>query len=404
MGRKKQQVRKVTTLDYSRQNAVYTHRRKKKLPIVLAIVFVLVLAGAGAAFAYIHNLNSKIQIEDEEVTESLTEVKENVEPYWTLILGSDARPEESESNSRSDVIMLVRVDQNNKQLTLVSIPRDTLVDIEGYGTNKINAAYSYGGAQLAISTIEEFAGVKISHYAEIYFDGVETLVDSIGGITVDVPEYASYADVTLDPGVQTLTGHEAMILARVRKTYSQGDFTRTYVQRLLVQAMVEKVLSQPVTSLPSIVESIAGCFTTDMSLNDLIALAQAMQGITSENMYSAMAPSTAGMVDGVSYTFTYINQWKLLMQKADEGVDPTLSDEEIAICGTESTETTDLVMTTGLPDTVKTQLEELASQQAAAAAAAAAGTDGTATDATGTSSSTSATTQTSQTAPVSQSE
>ncbi|CDD78428.1 cell envelope-related function transcriptional attenuator common domain protein [Cryptobacterium sp. CAG:338] len=83
--------------------------------------------------------------------------------------------------------ILARVDPKEKEVTLISIPRDTQVDIPGHGTQKINAAYAFGGASLAVDTVSELAGVPISHYAEIDFDGFKAVVDALGGIEVDVP-------------------------------------------------------------------------------------------------------------------------------------------------------------------------------------------------------------------------
>ncbi len=365
---------------YSRKNATYEHRRgwsslatwQKRLFVIVLVLVALIAAAAGAAIALWQNTNEEVQIQDNELTESLTAVEdENIDPYWVLILGSDSRSQKTD-RARSDVLMMARIDPNTPRVTLVSIPRDTKVNIKGYGVNKINAAYALGGASLAVKTVESYAGIKISHYVEIYFSGLEDLVDKLGGVTVNVPEYVKYSDVELKPGKQSLTGHQALIFARCRKTYTQGDFTRTQCQRILVSALVKKVLAQDATNLPSVVTSAAKCFKTDMALEDLIALAQRMQGLTSKNIYSGMAPSTTGMVDGVSYTFTYINQWKVIMQKAKQGKKPTLTDEEKTICGSVATNTEDMDMSESLSKDIKSQLEKYwASQEKKKADAAA---------------------------------
>lgn len=351
---------------YSRENASYEHRRgwkalsKAKKVAVVVIILIAIICGiaGGAAFALWQNVQENSQIKDEELDEVLEPVEEEtIDPYWMLILGSDSRAEASD-RARSDVIMLCRIDPETPRVTMVSIPRDTKVQIEGYGTQKINAAYALGGRKLAVKTISKYAGVKISHYAEIYFSGLEDLVDQLGGVTVDVPEYVSYSDVTLQPGKQKLNGHEALIFARCRKTYALGDFTRTKCQRILVKALVEKVLAQPATNYPSILTKATKCFSTDLELDELVTLATKMQGMDKDGFYSGMCPSTTGTVDGVSYTFSYINQWKLLMQKADAGEKPKLTKKEQEICGYTATNTTDLDMKSGLPADVEASLEE----------------------------------------------
>lgn len=348
---------------YSRNSSNYSHRTGwrsfsalKRGVIIAAIVIVAALAAiAGAALAMWQNTADAVKLEDDTIEESLTPAVEQ-EPYWMLILGSDSRSEKTD-RARSDVLMLARIDPATPRVTLVSIPRDTKVTIEGYGTQKINAAYALGGAKLAIKTVQSYAGIKISHYAEIYFSGLEDLVDKLGGVTVDVPEYCSYSDVTLRPGVQNLTGHEALIFARCRKTYSQGDFTRTQCQRILVTALAQKVLAQDPTKLPDVVAKAAKCFSTDIPLDELVTLATSMQDMSKNSFYSGMAPSGTGMVNGVSYTFTKINQWKLIMQRADNGEKPKLDKKEQAICGEETTAYTELNMEQGLPSDVKSELK-----------------------------------------------
>ena len=96
-----------------------------------------------------------------------------------------------------------------------------------------------------------------------------------------------------------------------------------------------------------------------MSLTDIVALANAMQGMSGENMAMAMAPSTTGTIGDASYTFTYINQWKLLMQRASSGENPTITDQEAAILGTTSTQTEKLDMSEPIPSTVLKKLENL---------------------------------------------
>ena len=130
-----------------------------------------------------------------------------------LLIGIDRSEYREETNEydgayRSDTLILTRVDPKNKKVTLVSIYRDTYVNIEGHGPGKINAAYAFGGAQLAISTVSKFAGVPISHYAIVDFDGLEAVVDSVGGIDVNVPRDIDddRAGGSLSAGQQTLDG------------------------------------------------------------------------------------------------------------------------------------------------------------------------------------------------------
>ena len=243
-----------------------------------------------------------------------------------LLLGSDAR--ENDVASRSDTIILVRIDANVGKATLVSIPRDTKVEIEGHGTQKINAAYAFGGPAGAVEAVEKMSGVQISHYAEIHFDELEKVVDQLGGVWVDIPVSnnqtgASNSGVELNAGMQRLNGEQALAFARERYGYNEGDFQRAENQRILVQALADTVLSLPPTELPGAVQSLASCISTDYSLDELVTLAQTFQQAEHYYFYSAMVPSTTQTIDGVSYTITLEDQWKDMMQMVDTGQDPS---------------------------------------------------------------------------------
>ena len=304
-------------------------RWKRVLVGVLVVLVVLVVGVGVAAALYLNSLNESMSFEDEEevveLQEALVEVEDEDDPFYVLLLGSDAREDET---SRSDVIMLARVDPATATVTLISIPRDTMVEIEGYGTQKINAAYAYGGAALAVEVVSEYAGVDIAHYAEIHFDEFVELIDSLGGIEVDLPEALTTDDYSFEAGEQTLTGDEALAVARERHTASGGDFGRAQAQRIIVQAVVEKVLSVSVSELPGTVSDLAESVTTDYSVTELVSLAMEFydQDLT---FYSASCPSYTYNYNDVSYVATMYDEWREMMQRVDAGLDPEDEDADI---------------------------------------------------------------------------
>lgn len=308
-------------------------RRHKRIAMGVCIALVAVVACAGAAAAMLsHSVQDTIAYEDnefEEVEQVLVEEEEeeDPEPYYVLILGSDARNTEAAS-SRSDTIILARVDVEDSLVTLISIPRDTIVDIEGYGTQKINAAYALGGASLAVSTISEYAGVDIAHCVEVHFEEAVDVVDELGGVEIDVEQSISVEGVTLEPGTQTLTGEQALAYARDRKHVTGGDFGRAKAQREVIMAVADKALSCSVTKLPSVVRQLAQCVTTDYKLSELVDLAQAFYG-EDLDFYSTICPSYTYNVDGISYVATMYDEWRELMQRVDAGLDPDDEDAEI---------------------------------------------------------------------------
>lgn len=191
--------------------------------------------------------------------------------FTLLVVGVDSRNEGTNSSIRSDTLMLMRVQPQVGKLSLLSIPRDTRVEVRGRGTSKINAAYAYGymnpqelytddvsqqeaGMALAAETVEDFLmlrsrGYRVDYVIEINFAGFANVIDAFGGIDIDVPTYivdAAYptADygvmrVEFQPGMQHMTGAQALIYARTR--HADNDFGRIQRQQLVVQALVSAV-------------------------------------------------------------------------------------------------------------------------------------------------------------------
>ena len=320
---------------YSRDNTQnYSHKRAKKgkrgkrVALGVLSVFLVALVGVGAwFFIFMSEVNSDLSgnytaEEEMEIQEALAKGNSFNEVFYVLLLGSDSRDANDFSGSRSDTNILTRVDPVNKVVTMVSIPRDTKIELDGYGTQKFNAARAYGGVAGVIREASKLCGVEISHYVEIGFDGVMELVDSIGGVEVDVPCAIHDADawVDIEAGYQTLSGWDALGFARSR-AYADGDFTRTSNQRLLIKALVDKVLALDPAAMQQAIRAGAKCVDTDMSLMDILGLAMTFKdGFT---MYSAMVPSTTAYIDEVSYVICDEAGLAEMMKVVKEGGDPS---------------------------------------------------------------------------------
>lgn len=303
--------------------------RNRVIAVIVAIVAVFALAG-GALALYLNSLDQAMAPKDDDAWQLKSalvgdaQTQDKTQPFYMLVLGSDAR--DGDTVSRSDVMILLRVDAANGKITMVSIPRDTKVEIEGQGTQKINAAYAFGGAAGAVKAVSEMAGVPISHYAEIHFDELQELVDDLGGVWVDVPVSnnqtgASNTGERIDAGYQLLNGEQALAFARERYGYERGDFQRADNQKLIAQAIVKQVLDQQPTQLPGVVSKLAQCVTTDFKVADIVSLALSMQQ-TGVTFYSATVPSTTATENGVSYTITLEDEWRAMMDRVDIGGDP----------------------------------------------------------------------------------
>ena len=191
-----------------------------------------------------------------------------------LLLGSDTRTGADAalvSGSRADTIMLMHIPADGKGVYIISIMRDTWVNIPGYGTAKVNAALNYGGISLQVATIENLVGVKIDHVAEIEFEGFKSLVNAIGGVDVQVP-FAFTSNIwTFTPGLMHLNGSSALSFVRERYSFADGDYQRVRNQRAflrgLYNTMKAKGALSNIASFQSSIESLTDYMRVDSGLN-----------------------------------------------------------------------------------------------------------------------------------------
>lgn len=325
---------------YSRDSYAIPKKRRKWPFVVLAVVLVLLLAAGGVAFAgvvYMNSLNDKLQnnIDDELKATLSSEAVQPGDPFYCLIMGTDSSEERRESGAygdtfRSDSMILARIDPRQKTVALVSIERDTYVNIEGYGPNKLNASAAFGGAPLVVSTVSTFAGVPISHYASIDFDGFKDVVDALGGIEVDVPMEIDDADAGghVDAGLQTLNGEQALILCRARNAYEEagysgGDFYRAANQRMVIGAIAKKLMESDPATMATSIATLCDYVTTDMSVTDIVSVANNMRGIDTENnIWSAMNPTISAYENEVYIEYSDNEAWRKMMTRVDDGLPP----------------------------------------------------------------------------------
>jgi LCP family protein required for cell wall assembly len=212
------------------------------------------------------------------------------EPLTMLLLGVDRREDET---ARSDTIILVNIDPATESAAILSIPRDTKVIIPGFGIQKINAAYAYGdynketipggGPGLVMQTIEANFGIHVDYFAEVDFNGFQTIIDTVGGITIDNPypikddEYPAdgnnYQRIYFPAGWQHLNGERALIYARTR--HDDGDARRNERQQQVLLALREQAMNLDLISkAPELLTELANTFRTDLSFSQAVELAR----------------------------------------------------------------------------------------------------------------------------------
>ncbi|MHB8276407.1 MAG: LCP family glycopolymer transferase [Candidatus Humimicrobiaceae bacterium] len=278
----------------------------KKLPLyarILIIVFVcifgLAAAGGGVFYWYINKANKTMNsMTSSEIENILTPVKSIEEPVSILVLGRDSRDPTNDSG-RADTIMLLYLDPGQKQAALLSIPRDTLVDIPGYGQDKINAAYAFGGEELMIKTVSNFLNAKINHFVTIDFDGFVKLVDALGGvdITIERPLTDPKTGANFSAGNHHLTGEQALAYSRSRST-ELADIGRIQRQQYLFKGLIDQKLNpQYLGKIPDYFNILVENTKTDLDLLTILRYAKASLSFGTGNFETAIVPTHADWIE-----------------------------------------------------------------------------------------------------------
>lgn len=200
-----------------------------------------------------------------------------------------------EGTINTDTMMLVHVSPARHQVTVVSLPRDSWVDIPGHGMNKINAAYGLGGPQLMVKTVEQATGLVVNDYVEVNFLAFVKVVDALGGVNVCLPEALNDPDsgVHLPAGFHHLNGITALKYARDRHSFPLEDLTRIQDQQGLVATEMSKLISSGTLANPirmaSLLHSVLPALRVDKGLN-VSALADELRGITAHDIAFVTVP------------------------------------------------------------------------------------------------------------------
>ena len=268
----------------------HQRRRDKRIRMFLSAFFLVLLAGAmyGAKLlATTHNIVGESYHEIERQEKIIVEPAKD--PTSILIMGVDNNDTRQLDSTRTDAMIYLTMNPHTNKINMVSIPRDSYTELIHNGElveyNRINAAYGIGKEQTAVESVEHLLQVPVHYYATIDFDAFMDIIDALGGVEVDVPIEFTESNapgrsgaISLNKGMQTLDGEEALALARTRKI--DNDVKRGERQQLIVQAIIQKALK--LNSIPrytQAIESVSGNMKTNMRMNDMIAIMKS--GMTS---------------------------------------------------------------------------------------------------------------------------
>ncbi|WP_329469281.1 LCP family glycopolymer transferase [Exiguobacterium sp. 9-2] len=247
-------------------------KRWTPLKIMLLIALVLVV-GVGGFIGYTYyQVDQTVKKIQSPVKNTGDKVVEDQKPVSVLLLGVDQRPGE---RGRSDSIMVMTLNPTRNESRLISIPRDTKVDIVGHGTNdKINHAYAFGGPEMTIKTVEKFLNIPINYYAEINMEGFTSLVDAVGGVTVNNDLDFTVSGTHFPVGKVNLDGKSALKFTRMRYEDPRGDFGRQLRQREVIAQVANKLSSDvSVSKFNAIMDVVGKNAQTNVSFKPMRTLA-----------------------------------------------------------------------------------------------------------------------------------
>lgn len=304
-------------------------KKKKKHHVFPVVLILIVIACAAALGIFAAGVDAKLhsfpEVEQKELDVAVEPAALwGIQPVNVLLLGSDARADDPSMGARTDAIVLAHVDPNTKTISMVSLPRDTLIESADYGTYKLNAAYAYEGADRAVRDVEKLCGVKIDHCVVINFEGLAALVDALGGIDVVVDETIDNpkaGDVVVPAGAQHINGAQALVMSRDRD-YVDGDYTRQSNQRKVISGIMHRILDLAPWEMPQAIEGCAACVSTDSSTGTLGLLLLALRlkvPWADMQLRTTVLPSQPVDIDGISYVVADTGATRELMLRLDSG-------------------------------------------------------------------------------------
>lgn len=275
--------------------------KKKIILIIVSLILLLLIAGFTYLY-YLLNKPNKIEIDESKLSINTSlDQNTNAEVTNIALFGVDA-PEGV--RGRSDAIMILSIDETNKKLKLSSIMRDSYVNIEGYGKDKLTHAYAFGGPELAMNTLNQNFDLNISRFITVNFTTLPKIIDKLGGITANITD----AEIKYIPGVthsgtQILNGSEALAYSRIR--YDGGDQMRTQRQRNVLEDVFGKLISTSPSKIPGLLDTLLPLVDTNISPTEFLSLGTDILELKttklSEKRFPCDTHRKGEMIKGISY-------------------------------------------------------------------------------------------------------
>lgn len=309
--------------------------------IIVGILTALALVVAGITvygMQALDDANSAINNINEEINRRSSRRDKEVsiadrEPFSILLLGIDSgglgREEDDEDPARTDSMMVVTVNPKKEESTIVSLERDIMADMldDGQTFDKLNHAYAYGGVELSMDVVEKMLDIPIDHYATINLQGMNDLIDAVGGIEVNNKIDFTLEGVHVPKGKIKLDGETGLAYARMRKDDPEGDVGRQRRQREVVTKIVDKLVSiDSVSNYRSILNAVEENSKTDLSWNDMLDIASNYYP-SFEKVEQEQLQGENQLINGISYQILGMNELLDLQNQLKRQLELPTSDE-----------------------------------------------------------------------------
>lgn len=280
----------------NRKSTKKQHRRKKVLGIL--ILLLLSIAVGVASFSFVTGINPAKPLTANPIIKPSSQ-----DPINILLLGVDA----GDGLTRTDTMIIASIDPKTKDVNMISIPRDTKVDMPGYQSSKINAAHAIGGPNKSLEQVEKLLGISVPYYIKVDFEGFKEMVDLVGGVEINVEKKLRYTDragdtyINIPAGLQKLNGQQALNYARFRHD-PLGDLGRVKRQQAFMQALAHEMFKpENILKWPAFIREANKYMETNLGIAELSNLATLAKQMKDMEIHVETIPGEAYYINGASY-------------------------------------------------------------------------------------------------------
>ncbi|MGG4547991.1 LytR family transcriptional regulator [Rossellomorea marisflavi] len=296
----------------------HSGKKKRKWPKVVGIIMLLLVLGGGVyAYTIWNSLNDAVGAMHDPVKREKSEKRaekvtfKEKDPFSVLLLGTDGSFERKGDVGRSDSMIVLTVNPNEKSVKMLSIPRDTRTEIVDKGTvDKINHAYAFGsakggpseGAEWAMNTVENMLDIPIDYYATINMDGFKDIVNAVGGVTVNNDLDFTYQGIHFPKGQVELDGKKALAFSRMRYEDPRGDFGRQLRQRDIIQGVIREGASlSSLWNFDDIFDALGKNVKTNLSFKEMVDIQKNYKDAAGKIEQIDIKTGQGSKIDGVYY-------------------------------------------------------------------------------------------------------